>query len=494
MGSDVHVVVVGDAELLGVARARIHQLEQRWSRFLPTSELSLLNAAAGRDVSVSPDTMTLVRACATAWAATDGRFDPALGHVMLALGYDRDFAMVASGPACFGESWPTMPRLVGMDGVVIDERAGTVRVPPGVGLDGGGLGKGLAADMVLAELEARRARGALVNIGGDLAASGEPPDGEAWVVRVEDPFDAERTLCRVALVRGGIATSSTLGRRWTVDATEVHHVIDPTTERPTTGRLVAATVVAGQAWWAESLTKSILVGGRTVPLPASSALVVDVDGHAEVLGDRPRVPGPAGREGCVVDGKLWWYLARSSGMVAWLVLVATVVWGALLAGRLVARPGAPRWLTDVHRHLGGLAVALIGLHIAALVADSYVQLGWADVLVPFASSWKPGAVAWGVVALYLLAIVEVTSLLQRRLPRRWWRAIHFSSYLLFWMATMHGITAGTDAQAPAFRVGVALAVTATTFAVVARILSVLRSPRSRRSAASAARPAPVVPT
>ncbi len=117
-----------------------------------------------------------------------------------------------------------------------------------------------------------------------------------------------------------------------------------------------------------------------------------------------------------MNEKLWWYVARSSGMVAWLVLVATVVWGTLLAGRLVPRPGAPRWLTDVHRYLGGLAVALTGLHLFALAADSYAHFGWAETFVPFASSWKPGAVAWGVVAMYLLVIVEMTSLVQRRLP------------------------------------------------------------------------------
>ena len=178
------------------------QLEQRWSRFLPTSELSRLNASAGREVSVSADTLTLLRACATAWAATDGRFDPTLRHAMVALGYDRDFALVAAGPMRHSETGPSSPRRRGMAGVVIDERASTVRLPHGVGLDAGGLGKGLAADIVVAELEERGAHGAMVNLGGDLAVAGEPPDGEAWVVGVEDPHAAERTLCRVAIVQG----------------------------------------------------------------------------------------------------------------------------------------------------------------------------------------------------------------------------------------------------------------------------------------------------
>jgi thiamine biosynthesis lipoprotein len=284
MGTDVHVVVVGGADLLDQACARIQQLEQRWSRFLATSELSMLNAAAGREVQVSADTITLVRACATAWEATDGRFDPTLHNAIVALGYDRDFAVLASGPARHSESLPTtMPH--GMGDVVVDEHAGTVRLPFGVGLDAGGLGKGLAADIVVAELVALGADGAMVNLGGDLAASGEPPDGEAWVVAVEDPHHEGRTLFHVALRQGGIATSSILGRRWNVGGTDVHHLLDPATQRPTAGPLVAATVVAGQAWWAECLTKSLLVGGPTVPLPSASALVVDADGHHLVLGD-----------------------------------------------------------------------------------------------------------------------------------------------------------------------------------------------------------------
>jgi thiamine biosynthesis lipoprotein len=204
---------------------------------------------------------------------------------MVALGYDRDFALVSAGPARCSETGSTISHPHGMAGVAIDERAGTVRLPYGLGLDGGGLGKGLGADIVVAELRQRGALGAMVNLGGDLAVAGEPPEGEAWVVGVEDPHAPERTLSRVAIVEGGVATSSVLGRRWTVAGVEVHHLLDPTTQRPTTGRLVAATVVAGQAWWAESLTKSLLVGGATVPLPAASALVADADGHVQVLGD-----------------------------------------------------------------------------------------------------------------------------------------------------------------------------------------------------------------
>ena len=96
--------------------------------------------------------------------------------------------------------------------------------------------------------------------------------------------------------------------------------------------------------------------------------------------------------------------------------------------------------------MGGLAVVFTGVHLAGLVADSYIDFGVRELLVPFASGWQPGAVALGVVGVYLLVAIEVTSLLMKRLPRRFWRGVHFSSYALFVLATGHLLFAGTDAS------------------------------------------------
>ncbi len=151
-----------------------------------------------------------------------------------------------------------------------------------------------------------------------------------------------------------------------------------------------------------------------------------------------------------MNSQVWWFVARSSGIVAWALLTASVVWGLLLSTkvsttRIAARKLRPAWLLDLHRHLGGLAVIFTAIHLAGLVADSYVTFGWAEVFVPMASEWKPGAVAFGVVAMYLLLAIEATSLAIRRLPRRAWRWVHRSSFALFAIATYHGIAAGTDA-------------------------------------------------
>jgi hypothetical protein len=169
-----------------------------------------------------------------------------------------------------------------------------------------------------------------------------------------------------------------------------------------------------------------------------------------------------------VNSQVWWFVARSSGIIAWALLTLSVCWGLLLSTRLLARRVSPAWLLDLHRHLGGLAVVFTGVHLIGLVADSYVTFGWAELFIPMASSWKPGAVAFGIVAFYLLLAVEITSLAMRRLPRSLWRWVHRSSFALFGFATYHGIAAGTDAGNVWYRI-----VTWTSIGVVVSLTLVL---------------------
>src|SRR5436190_691948 len=160
--------------------------------------------------------------------------------------------------------------------------------------------------------------------------------------------------------------------------------------------------------------------------------------------------------------QLPWYVARSAGIVAWALLTASVLWGLTMTTRFTGRRVRRPWLLDLHRYLGGLAAIFTGVHVLAILLDSYVHFDLASVLVPFASSWHPVAVAWGVVAAYLLVAVELTSLARGHMPRRIWRAIHFASFPLFLLATVHGITSGTDAHELVFRavaIGAVVAVT-----------------------------------
>jgi predicted ferric reductase len=176
--------------------------------------------------------------------------------------------------------------------------------------------------------------------------------------------------------------------------------------------------------------------------------------------------------------EIWWYLARATGLVAWALAVGSLLLGLALATRAMGpKPNGP-WLLALHRWLGGLTVLFVAAHIGALIADSFVAFDLVDALVPFAAGWKPGAVAWGVVAFWLLLAIEVTSLLMRRIPKRIWRAVHLSSYGLAVAATLHGVTAGTDVGNPAVAWTVLGVVAAASFFVAYRRFAPKRTARS----------------
>lgn len=259
MGTTAHVMVTAQdpTPLLDRARQRLVELEARWSRFRGDSEISRLNAA-GRPVAVSADTIALLARSVEGWRRTGGLFDPTVHAALVGHGYDRDLALVqARPPAAITLSGPAP----GCADIEIDPVASTVRLPPQVTVDPGGIGKGLAADLVAAELLEAGAAGCLINVGGDLHAAGHAPTQDGWVVTVPDPLRAGAELLRAALSEGGVATSSRLERRWRIGQAEVHHLIDPFTGTPAEADVALATVFAAQAWEAEALVKAVAVGG-----------------------------------------------------------------------------------------------------------------------------------------------------------------------------------------------------------------------------------------
>lgn len=179
----------------------------------------------------------------------------------------------------------------------------------------------------------------------------------------------------------------------------------------------------------------------------------------------------------LTDTQLWWFVARASGIVSWSLLAASVLWGLALSTKILGSRPRANWLLDLHRYLGGLALVFTGVHVGSLVLDSYVHFGLTEILVPLTSSYRPGAVAWGVVSLYLLLAVEITSLLRSRLSNRLWRRTHFLSFPLFAAATAHGLLAGSDSTGR-----VMFAAMAVVTALVAG-LTIARVDQSRRSGA-----------
>jgi thiamine biosynthesis lipoprotein len=282
MGNTANIVVIGEQHLLHTARSRLADLENKWSRFIDTSEISLINNADGKEMYVSADTVALVRYLVDAQSRTHGLFDPSLLPALIGLGY----CVSRTDSSMKSEIAPNAQWAIPLGETRIDQASGAVRLPAGATLDPGGLGKGLAADIVAGELISFGAAGVCVSIGGDMRIAGESELNGGWSVAVESPFDESADLATLVLNSGGIATSSTRGKRWVGPLGEMHHVLNPITATPLTefvGQLVQSTVLASEAVWAEVFATALLVGGLEQGMPlidqlGMAAMAVTVDG------------------------------------------------------------------------------------------------------------------------------------------------------------------------------------------------------------------------
>ena len=144
----------------------------------------------------------------------------------------------------------------------LDEASGLVTVPAGRAVDPGGIGKGLAADIVTAGLMRRGVRGALVNLGGDLRCRGASPDG-GWRIGIDDPRDADApSVAQVLITQGAVCTSGVRKRRWArPDGSVAHHLLDPDSGAPTDAEVSSVTVVARMGWVADVLAKAVILAG-----------------------------------------------------------------------------------------------------------------------------------------------------------------------------------------------------------------------------------------
>lgn len=272
MASELQIVTIGDDATSvrngpAVLAELVHRLETCWSRFLPDSDISRLNLARGRGVAVDPSTVTLVATMIEAWHVTERRFDPTTLPALLEAGYrasiddPRRITILPSGALHFDEGPADRPTL---DDVEIDPDAGTIRLPVGLTIDAGGIGKGLAADLAVARALHSDADGALVSIGGDIAAGGRAPDG-GWQIVIAHPDLEHEPVGTIAVTGGGVATSSTRSRRWHHDGVEHHHLIDPWTGTESTTDLATVTVMARSGWLAEThATAAVLAGSEHV--------------------------------------------------------------------------------------------------------------------------------------------------------------------------------------------------------------------------------------
>ena len=276
---------VSDARALDLAERDIRAQEARFSRFLPDSELSQLNRAAGRWVTPSAEMLEVLTLARMLHRETGGLFNPGVLPALEWSGYDRSFERLpADRPA------PRAPLLtaIGIEALELD--GDRVRVPAGCRLDLGGIVKGWTADRVADTLA--DVGPVLVDLGGDIAVRGRTPEG-AWRIAIESP-DGRCLLTTLAVDEGGVATSGTVRRRWRTGHTVQHHIIDPRTGAAARSDVLQAVVLTDRAVHADVWAKAAVILGRagceqllTVSEASIEMLLITADGGITATSGMP---------------------------------------------------------------------------------------------------------------------------------------------------------------------------------------------------------------
>ena len=189
-------------------------------------------------------------ACDRAHRLTGGRFDPRVIGQLDAWGY----AGASLGAPVPADAVGAPERIV--------ERLDRRRIRLGHPIDLGGIGKGLSVRWAAARLRRAGLTRFLLDAGGDIATGGPGPDGDPWLIGIEDPTGGADPVAVVALDDGAIATSSVRRLRWVVDGQTRHHLVDPATGEPADGGLLAVTVAAADPAWAEVWSKALFIAGH----------------------------------------------------------------------------------------------------------------------------------------------------------------------------------------------------------------------------------------
>jgi FAD:protein FMN transferase len=281
----------GAARALAAARAEVEACEHALSRFDPESDLSRLNAARGDWIAVDVRLQEALRLALRARLATQGRFDPTVLPALVAAGYDRSFELLEDRPRGPLVGWRANAVFE------VDDVHGRARVDRGAAVDLGGIGKGYAARRAVGAM--REAwpglRGAIVDLGGDLAVWGAPDQPGPWRIGIDDPRGGGAGV--LALYGGGVATSGRDLRRFGPQRS-LHHLIDPVTGAPAQPGPLAVTVVATDAAEAEAHATALAISSfddaaaHVAATPGVSALWIPEHGAPVPLGPLPLAGRP----------------------------------------------------------------------------------------------------------------------------------------------------------------------------------------------------------
>ena len=273
---------------LDAARTEVAACEAALSRFLPNSDLSRLNAAAGSWTTVDRRLVDALVLALRARTDTGGRFDPTVLPPLVAAGYDATFEQIVERSPRSAAGWRAGAP------VEIEPEACRARLQPGTAVDLGGIGKGFAAERALDAMQHAwpAMAGGLVDLGGDVAVRGAPPERGPWRIRVADPRRQGEAVGVLLIGSGAAATSGRDVRRFGPGRT-LHHLIDPTTGAPAVRGPLAVTVIAPDAAEAEAHATALAISSPTEAEthveanPRVSALYIPHAGKVLPLGSPP---------------------------------------------------------------------------------------------------------------------------------------------------------------------------------------------------------------
>ncbi len=183
-----------------------------------------------------------------------------------------------------------------------------------------------------------------------------------------------------------------------------------------------------------------------------------------------------------MSDQIFWYATRAAAILAWFAASLSVAVGVLMSSRFLGRRPTLPWLTDLHRFFAGMALVFVGVHMVTLWADDFISFSWRELLIPWEAEVRGIsrlALAMGVVSAWVMAAVELTSLVKRQLPARFWHGVHLGSYAVVVLSTVHGWMVGSDASNPLLFSLSASMLAAVGFVTVVRVLRLLDD-RKRR--------------
>lgn len=142
--------------------------------------------------------------------------------------------------------------------------------------------------------------------------------------------------------------------------------------------------------------------------------------------------------------KSYWFLSRSSGVIAYVLVTVGVLWGLIQSGSLFRARVAPLLALGLHSFLNWLGLGLAALHGIILIGDHFIKIGLPEVFTPFLSPYRPVPVGLGIIGFYLMLLLSLSFYARNHLGQKNFRLLHYASYAVFLMVTVHGVLAGTD--------------------------------------------------